>query len=247
MQKIGCGLDKLHWTDVFKLIQDTFTYSGIQIQIITKRDTDSIRRHPSSNNKHYIENELEKYTNEWTEEQDELETDFTRDSRSCQPHCTEQFPILRPKQLNDDLIDYYLQYQSEDIKNLIEQFDFSYTDLEDEELVSLIDMIIDSENVYSQHKFDIGQTKPNFHVALKANSELREQRPSECPLHFEDKREKLLGQLQDSGIIREMGDNDELGSLFLNPIILLPKAESDELVIDARYLNSITDLTTRGH
>ena len=40
-----------------------------------------------------------------------------------------------------------------------------------------------------------------------------------------------------------MGDDDELGSLFVNPIILLPKADYDELVIDARYLNSITDLT----
>ena len=31
MPKVGCGLDKLQWTDVFRLIQDTFTYSGIQI------------------------------------------------------------------------------------------------------------------------------------------------------------------------------------------------------------------------
>ena len=40
-----------------------------------------------------------------------------------------------------------------------------------------------------------------------------------------------------------MGDDDELGSLFVNPIILLPKADYVKLVIDARYLNSITDLT----
>ena len=110
MPKIGCGLDKLQWTDVFKLTQDTVTYSGIQIQIITNRETDSITRNPSSNNEHYVENELKNYTNEWNNEQDELETDFTRDSKSCQPPCNEQFPILRPKQLNDDLIDYYPQY-----------------------------------------------------------------------------------------------------------------------------------------
>ena len=242
MPKIGCGLDKLQWTDVFKLIQDTFTYSGIQIQIITKRKTDSLRRNPSSNNERYVEDEVENYTNEWTKERDELETDFTKDSKSCQPPCTEQFPILRSKQLSDDLIDYYLQYQSEDIKNLNKQFDFRYTDLKDEELVTLIDMIIDSRDVYSQHKFDIGQTKQKFHVTLKLNSELRNQRPSKCPLHLKDKLEKLLGQLQDSGIIREMGDDDELGSLFVNPIILLPKADYVKLVIDARYLNSITDL-----
>ena len=41
----------------------------------------------------------------------------------------------------------------------------------------LIDMIIDSRDVYSQHKFDIGQTKQKFHVTLKPNSELRKQRP----------------------------------------------------------------------
>ena len=40
-----------------------------------------------------------------------------------------------------------------------------------------------------------------------------------------------------------MGDDDELGSIFVNPIILLPKADYVKLVIDARYLNAITDLT----
>ena len=104
-------------------------------------------------------------------------------------------------------------------------------------------MIIDSRDVYSQHKFDIGQTKQKFHVTLQPISELRKQRPSKCPLHLKHKLEKLLGQLQDSGIIREMGDEDELGSLLGDPIILLPKADYVKLVIDAGYPNSITDLT----
>ena len=119
LPKVRCGLDKLQWTDVFKLIQDTFTDSGIQIQINTKKETDSKRRNPSTNNDYYVENEVEHYTNEWTEERYELESGSTRNSISCQPPCTEQFPILRPKEINDDLIDYYLQYQSEGIKNLI--------------------------------------------------------------------------------------------------------------------------------
>ena len=109
-------------------------------------------------NQHYVENEVENHTNEWTKEQNELETDFTRDSKSCQPPCTEKLPTLRPKKLEDDLIEYYLQYQSDDIRNLIKQFASRYTDLEDEDLVTLIDMTIDSRDVYSQHKFDIGQT-----------------------------------------------------------------------------------------
>ena len=40
-----------------------------------------------------------------------------------------------------------------------------------------------------------------------------------------------------------MGDDDELGSLFVNLIILLPKADYVKFVIDARYLISITDST----
>ena len=40
-----------------------------------------------------------------------------------------------------------------------------------------------------------------------------------------------------------MGDDDEMGSLFVNPIILKPKNDYVKLVIDARYLNSVTDLT----
>ena len=72
MPKIGCGLDSLQWNDVFKLIQDTFNYSGIHIQIIIKRETDSIRWNASTNNEHYVENGVENYTNEWTEERNEL-------------------------------------------------------------------------------------------------------------------------------------------------------------------------------
>ena len=62
-------------------------------------------------------------------------------------------------------------------------------------------MIIDSRDVYSQHKFDIGQTKQMFHVTLKRNSELRKQRLNKVPLHMKDKLEKLLGQLEETGVI----------------------------------------------
>ena len=35
-----------------------------------------------------------------------------------------------------------------------------------------------------------------------------------------------------------------MGSAFFNPIIIIPKGDTIKLVLDARYLNSITDLTT---
>ena len=60
------------------------------------------------------------------------------------------------------------------------------------------------------------------------------------PLHLKGKFKKLLTQLKDADIIRQMGDDEEMGSLFVNPIILMP--ENDKQVVDARYLNPVTDL-----
>ena len=113
----------------------------------------------------------------------------------------------------------------------------------DNEMTLLIDLLIDSEDVYSLHKFDVGKTRQKFHVTLKPNVELKRQRASKVPLHLKDKLEKLLTQLKDADIIREMGVDDEMGSLFVNPKMLMPNIDYVKLVIDARYLNSVTDLT----
>ena len=40
-----------------------------------------------------------------------------------------------------------------------------------------------------------------------------------------------------------MGGDTEMGSSYINPVIILPKGNIMKLVIDARYLNSITDLS----
>ena len=107
----------------------------------------------------------------------------------------------------------------------------------------LIDMLIDSKEVYSLHKFDVGKTRRKFHVTLKPNVGLKHQQASKVPLHLEDKLEKLLTQLKDTDTTREMGDDDKMGSLFMNLITLKPKKDYVKLVIDSRYLNSVTDLT----
>ena len=125
----------------------------------------------------------------------------------------------------------------------VKEFDCQFSDITDEKLVLLIDMLVDARVVYSQNKFDVGKTRQNFHVTLKPNVELKQQRPSKVPLHLKRKLEKLLTQLKEADIFREMGDDDEMGLLFVNPIILMPKNDYVKLVTDARYLNSVTDLT----
>ena len=104
-------------------------------------------------------------------------------------------------------------------------------------------LIIGSRDIYMQHKFDVGKTRRKFHVKLKTNVELKKQRPSKVPLHLKQKLEKLPVQLMHVDIFREMGDDDKIGSLFLKPIILMPKSYYKKLVIYIRFLNSVMDLT----
>ena len=125
----------------------------------------------------------------------------------------------------------------------MKKFHFQFFDITDDEMTLLIDMLVDSRDVYSEHKFNVDKTRQKFHVTLKPKVELKRRRPSKVPLHLKEKLEKLLTQLKDADIIREMGDDDEMGSLFVNPIILMPKGDYVKLVIDAQFLNSVTDLT----
>ena len=64
-----------------------------------------------------------------------------------------------------------------------------------------IDLIIDSKDVYSPHKFDVGKTRQKFHVTLKPNVELKRQRATKVALHLKHKLEKLLTQLKDADIV----------------------------------------------
>ena len=111
-------------------------------------------------------------------------------------------------------------------------------------MILLINRLVDARVFYSQHKFDVGRNGQKFHVTLKTIVELKQQRSSKVPLHWKEKlRKKQLTQLKDAYIIHEMCDVDELRSLLVNPITLMPKNDNVNLVIDARYFNFVTDLT----
>ena len=111
----------------------------------------------------------------------ELETDSTQNSKSSQPTCDEQFSVPREKNHNNRLIDLYLQYQLKELVNCVKEFDFQYSDIKDAEMALLIDMLVDARDVYSQRKFQLGQTRQKIHVTPKPDVELKQQRPSKAP------------------------------------------------------------------
>ena len=241
--KIGCGIDQMNWQEVVKLLRDFFAYSNIRIVVYTLKEN-GVHALPSEGDPDfYAVDEIERYSEEFYLNDQDLETDITRDAKSCQPTCDEQFSTFWEKDYNDQLIEHYLQYQRKELVQYVKKFSFQFSDIAGEEMTFLIDMLIDSRDVYSQHKFDVGKTRQKFHVTLKPNVELKRQRTIKVPLHLKEKLEKFLTQLRDADSIREMGDDHEMGSLFVNPIILMPKRDYVKLVIDARFLNSVTDLT----
>ena len=240
---IGCGLDQMNWRDVVKLLQNIFACSDIQI-VVDSLDENAIHAMSAEGDPDFCaEDEIDRYSEEFHLNERGLETDFTSDAKSCYPVCDEQFPVSRPKEQNETLIEHYLQCQPKELIDYVKQFVFQYSDITDNEMTLLIDMLIDSKDVYSLHKFDVGKTRQKLHVTLKPNVELKCQQASKVPLHLRVKLEKLPTQLKDADIIREVGGDDQMGSLLINPIILMPKNDYVKLVIDARYLNSVTDLT----
>ncbi len=138
-----------------------------------------------------------------------------------------------------------VNFSIEDQK-FLNMFDFSDCCISNEEKVKLFHSLCQNKDIYSQYKYDVGCTNRKFHIKLQDKAELKRQRPSRVNLNLQDKLSVLLKQLQEAEIIREMGNENDrvLGTEFINPVILIQKGETLKLVIDARYLNSITDNST---
>ena len=122
-------------------------------------------------------------------------------------------------------------------------FHFSESDITDSELRHLLRFSVENKDVFSKLTYDVGKISQEFHVKLKNDADLRKQRPSKVTLHYRERLKTPLNEMQRAEIFRGMGSDVEFGSLFTNPIIFLPKEDTVELLIDARYLNSITHLS----
>ena len=116
----------MNWQDVIKLLRKISACSDIQI-VIYSLDGHAIHAMSAEGDpEFYAEDEIDRYSEEFHLNERELETDFTSDAKSCQPDCDEQFPILRPKEQNEDLIEHSFQYQPKYLIDYVKQFDFQY-------------------------------------------------------------------------------------------------------------------------
>ena len=250
MPKIGCGGDRHLWTRIARELEENFKYTGITLYVYVS--SEELKAIQNIENRSFTDNQIAEIMEISAEEivqkcknESEIATDFSVEAKTiCKPKTTEQFPKFRSSDQVTDLIKTFVRNFTDQNKfyyEFLQKFDFTQSDLTQEEFFELAKVLIADNDVYSHHKYDIGRTKQKFNIPLIKDAQFKKQRPSKVPFHLRDKLEVLMDELIQAGIIRELDENDDMNSWFVNPIIILPKKDYVKLVIDARYLNSITD------
>ena len=85
--KIGCGLDQMNCQEVVKLLKDIFAYSNIRTVVYTLEEKRVLELSSEGDPHFYAEDEIERYSEEFYLNDKELEADFTRGAKYCQPAC----------------------------------------------------------------------------------------------------------------------------------------------------------------
>ena len=67
---------------------------------------------------------------------------------------------------------------------------------------------------------------------------------TKVPIHYREQVNALLERLIQVGLIRELKNDDELGTCLDNPIIYLRKEKTLKLCVDSSFVNSITKLVS---
>ena len=77
---------------------------------------------------------------------------------------------------------------------------------------------------------------------MKKDAIFKKQRISKVPIHLRERIQKLLDVLKKYDIIAPVNKEKlSTGNTFTNTLIILRKGESLQIVLDARYLNSMID------
>ena len=160
------------------------------------------------------------------------------------PHQTSPLYNVQPtSKTSERRIFPFLPYTSENLK-FINKFNFQFSYLTDTEHITLCDMLLKYKTCYATHENDVGKMSTPFRLRLKPNAQLITQRPSKVPIHYRDKLNALLRELEKHNIIKQIGsspqDKPVYGRTYLNPFIIIPKGNTIKCVLDARHLNSNT-------
>ena len=130
------------------------------------------------------------------------------------------------------------------------KINFQFSDLRDTEYITLCNKLLKYKTCYATHKNDVGKISTPFRIRLNPNVQLMTQRPPKVPIHYRDKLNVLLKELEKYNIIKQIGssplDKPVYGTTYLNPLIIIPKGDTIQCVLDARHLNSNTEQSNQS-
>ena len=111
-------------------------------------------------------------------------------------------------------------------------FNFEHTKSTQTQFEKLAQLLTQFQKCYATSKFHVGKIKVELNLPLKANAIFKKQRATRIPLQLQDRLQHLLDILTHLDIIAPV-----------SPVIILKKAESLKIVLDARQLNTMIDET----
>ena len=115
----------------------------------------------------------------------------------------------------------------------------------DNEYVNLCNILINNQLCYAKHRNDVGTVSTPFRIRIKENCKLQTQRHSKVTIHYRNRLNKFLVELEKCNITKQIDSTPDgkhtNGITFLNPLIIIPKGDAIKVVLDARHLNSNTD------
>ena len=148
--KIACGLDKMNWEEVSKIIVDIFQHSGITIFVCVSgqeiKDMLALEVFDTENVSEIFK-QIGSDIVKVCKNENEIATDFSNDAKNlCRPPLKEHFKKYRNKEHNDRLVAFlvnetFTQYSSIDKDNsktlekikFLSDFDFTQSDISDDE------------------------------------------------------------------------------------------------------------------
>ena len=144
-----------------------------------------------------------------------------------------------------------LPYSKDNLK-FINKFNFRFSDLTDIEYETMCNLLVKHKSCYATYKNVVVNYATPFRIRLKPNAQLLTQRPSKVPIHYREKLNNLLEELEKHNIIKQSvsSPEDKLwynhGTTYLNLLNIIPKGDSINCVLDARHLSSNTEQSSES-
>ena len=79
----------------------------------------------------------------------------------------------------------------------------------DTENVNLCNILINNQHYYVKHKNDVGRISSPFRFRIKEDCTLQTERLSKVPIHYRDRLNKLLTELEKYNITKQIGSSSD--------------------------------------